>query len=456
VINGPLLRIVVGVLDAVVVGKRAFESNPKTMDAHELLVLTSSYPAHADDYRGRFVARLSAGLGAQLGHRVQVLTPRPPPSPVGAPRPEPPRPTDRSDVTVTYVGRGPHGDLPFGRLYGGSGIPDNLRRQPLEVRHLLSSLRATREALRRHTRGHNGSRAPAAIVAHWLFPFGLLAVLEKPHHRRPVWVVCHSGGVRLLARLPAPVRRWVGGQLASRCDLLTFVSAELRDELLASVGRRAAAVLRVRSAILPMGVDVGDFAAVTPGAGPSALRVVCVGRLVPVKGLDRLLGALAELDGRWRRGMLELIGDGPERPRLARLARRLGVDVRFWGEVPPRRLPYLLNGAALAVLPSRRLASGRREGMPVWALESLAAGLPLVCASDGWAVPPSLAIVPGVFLAASGRRSLSRALSQALDHARAGSSEAMVERRRAVDPFDWGRINARAAELARRYLLGGL
>jgi glycosyltransferase involved in cell wall biosynthesis len=92
------------------------------------------------------------------------------------------------------------------------------------------------------------------------------------------------------------------------------------------------------------GLPEGVF---TPGPRPEALAerlgiardafvMMTVTRLAPEKRLDRALYALAALRGDHPEAMMILLGDGPERARLERLAGRLGVleAVRFPGPVP--------------------------------------------------------------------------------------------------------------------------
>jgi glycosyltransferase involved in cell wall biosynthesis len=107
------------------------------------------------------------------------------------------------------------------------------------------------------------------------------------------------------------------------------------------------------------------------GRAPLALAL---GRLHPNKGFDLLLEALAET----RSVTLWIAGDGPLRPRLERLATRLGITgrVRFlgWREDVPR----LLGSADLLVCPSLQEPFGNVV------IEAWSAGLPVVAtASDG-------------------------------------------------------------------------
>jgi len=98
-----------------------------------------------------------------------------------------------------------------------------------------------------------------------------------------------------------------------------------------------------------------------------------VGRLIPSKGLDVLLNAVAHLDSiNWR---LAIIGEGEQRSELEFLAQKLGVAKRvlFFG-FRQDRISFL-RGMDIFVLPSRT------EGTPRCVMEAMAAGVPVV-ASD--------------------------------------------------------------------------
>ncbi len=138
--------------------------------------------------------------------------------------------------------------------------------------------------------------------------------------------------------------------------------------------------VRSRIAVVPSGIDVAAFAR---GERSQALRaslgvasddkmVLCVGRLGREKNLELAIEAFARLsDARTR---LVVIGDGPHRAALERLALRAGVAARvtFAGELPRERLPDIYASADAFVFPSRTDTQG------LVLVEALAAGLPIV------------------------------------------------------------------------------
>jgi colanic acid/amylovoran biosynthesis glycosyltransferase len=104
------------------------------------------------------------------------------------------------------------------------------------------------------------------------------------------------------------------------------------------------------------------------------LRILNVGRLVPVKGQAVLLEALASVRRRGLDVTLTIVGDGPLRDSLRDLARDLGVEniVEFTGSVGQDDIAAHYRGADLFCLPSLR------EGVPVVLMEAMATGVPVI------------------------------------------------------------------------------
>ena len=131
------------------------------------------------------------------------------------------------------------------------------------------------------------------------------------------------------------------------------------------------------------------------GLDPEAPVVLFVGNLVPVKGLDVLVEACAQLAGRGVRFGLYLVGQGAQRGALERQVaeRGLAAHVRFVGPVANALLPDWYRAADVFVLPSRS------EGVPNVLLEAAACGTRFVATrvggvpevaewGDGQLVPP--------------------------------------------------------------------
>lgn len=121
-----------------------------------------------------------------------------------------------------------------------------------------------------------------------------------------------------------------------------------------------------------------DTVAFRPPAGRSAsatgAEVLCVGRLLPGKGLTLLLAAVAALRRAGLDVRLTLVGDGPARAALEETARREGVaeHVRFLGALGQDDVREHYAHADVFCLPSFA------EGIPVVAMEAMAMELPVV------------------------------------------------------------------------------
>ncbi len=109
-----------------------------------------------------------------------------------------------------------------------------------------------------------------------------------------------------------------------------------------------------------------------------------IGRLVPEKGITDLLRALAALGGNWR---LRLVGSGPQRAELERLAGELGVRdcVTFVGSVPSTQMPDQYHHLDALALPSRTRPNWKEQFGRVL-VEAMASGVPVVGSNSG-AIP---------------------------------------------------------------------
>jgi phosphatidylinositol alpha-1,6-mannosyltransferase len=115
-----------------------------------------------------------------------------------------------------------------------------------------------------------------------------------------------------------------------------------------------------------------------------AAVILCFGRLVPRKGVDRLIRALPRIQKRVPEALLVVGGTGPELRRLQRLAARAGAPVVFAGRVADADAPALYATASVFALPvADRWRGLEVEGLGVVLLEAAACGVPCVTGRSG-------------------------------------------------------------------------
>src|SRR5262245_28138138 len=188
----------------------------------------------------------------------------------------------------------------------------------------------------------------------------------------------------------------------------------LAGALAASAG--AAALVRRDSPGLRVGIvpQQGAPAPITPlRVAHEGLAIGFVGRLVPHRGLDTLLEALAHhRPAEWR---LTVVGDGPERERLERLASdlRLAARIRWAGALPPDRMPELWPGLDVLVVPSRS-TSAWNEPASATLVEAMAHEVAVIGSDAG--VLPELIDDAGLVTPAGDADALAAALERVFDH----------------------------------------
>jgi glycosyltransferase involved in cell wall biosynthesis len=328
-------------------------------------LVTTSFPRETGDYAGSFVGDRARRLLAD-GHTVDVIA-------AGDGRAA--REIEHPRLTVTRIAPASPG---LGALFYGAGAPEALERGGAAIWFAAAHFTAALAAAVR-------VRAPRfdLIESHWLVPGTLACVAAAPGRRQRAFG--HSGDVALLERVA--LGRAIARRLVTAGVALHFVSDELRARFTALAG--APAPVGIVEPLAPQAADWsprdGVDAAGRVQLGLARPTVLAVGRLVPIKGHDRLLHACARFAAaRDGAAPLEVVilGDGPERARLVQLAGRLGVRLRLPGFVPRADVARWLRACDLYVQPSIRLANGRGEGAPVATAEARAVGIPVLVAGD--------------------------------------------------------------------------
>lgn len=165
-------------------------------------------------------------------------------------------------------------------------------------------------------------------------------------------------------------------EAAGKADRLLSVSAALKASMV-EMGMPGERIM-----VHYTGVDLDRFMpadrdSAKAGLGVAGPLLLCVGALVPVKGQQLALDALALIPG----ATLIFAGDGPERGMLEKYAAALGLSerVRFTGVLPQAEIARLMSAADLMMLPSKS------EGLANAWIEAMASGTPVVTADVGGA-----------------------------------------------------------------------
>lgn len=213
--------------------------------------------------------------------------------------------------------------------------------------------------------------SPQFVHAHTLYPAGEAALLNADG-RLPVVVTVHGSDLR--TNLARPAWRDTIARVAERAAAVVCVSTALADELVRELGADRAKVL-----VIPNSFDDATFDYVERATHEGPTRLVAVGNLVPVKGFDVAIEAVARAVEHGADVELTIVGRGPQRAALEALASGRGVAdrIRFTGYIEREQLAEEYARADAVVVPSRQ------EGFGVALVEALATGLPAVVTRSG-------------------------------------------------------------------------
>ncbi|WP_084583581.1 glycosyltransferase [Sphingomonas azotifigens] len=322
-----------------------------------VLVLSTLFPDATRPNFGIFVERQTRALAARDGVAVEVV----------APRGLPPFPLDRHPRYAALASQPAHEDwhgLPVHRprflnLPGTGGR--------LHAAMLARALRPMLAELRR-------SFPFDVISAEFFFPDGPAAIALGRTFGVPVSIKARGSDIHQWTRRPAIARQIVAAGCAA--DGRLAVSLALRDDMIA-LGMPAE-----RTECIVTGVDLARFAPRDRAEAKASLGiegplVASIGALIPLKGHDLLIDAVASMPG----VHLRIAGQGPEADRLAARIEALGCSdrIRLCGPLAPERVAALLAAADVMALASAS------EGLANAWLEALASGTPIVIPDVGGA-----------------------------------------------------------------------
>ena len=290
-----------------------------------VLTLTPFYPSINDDAAGCFVSEPLPWLGKQ-GVRHTVIEVQP------------------------FYRRAVHTNLtaPPGQGMSYFSIPGNFG-LPASGRFLFERVR--RFISRKHRVEHIH-----LIHAHGALPCGHAAALISRELGIPVVISVHGLDAFSTVQAVGCVRRWcaqISAVVFRSARRVICVSEHVRAEVLAGTGEMST------PAVVYNGVDPVVFSPIGSDCKSGAV-ILSVGNLIPIKGHELLLRAIAQLETDFPTLSCEIIGDGPERDRLGDLAVQLNLAnrVRFLGRRSRRAVAKSMQECTMFVLPSRYEALG--------------------------------------------------------------------------------------------------
>jgi glycosyltransferase involved in cell wall biosynthesis len=328
-----------------------------------ICILTTSYPRWDGD-APRFVKDLVDRLADEQHCDITVLAPADP----GAPAVEQDRRCTVRRIRYFWPAK-------LQRLAYGGGMIPNLKTRPMAWLNLVPFAAAFAWKTIRW------GRQADLIHAQW-GPLGALAVLLRPLHGRPVILTVRGADIVGRSAFSRSVTAWA----VRRADAVT-ANAQNSFELC-----RLLRGTDDNLHFIPNGVSLPPAKKVAEArarrAEDSKVRLLTVGRLMPERRYDLLLRAFARISVEHPQAFLQLVGDGPERQRLEKLADQLGVSrqVHFVGQVPTQEVAEYTANADIYVSAAQNEAFGNAV------LEAAACGVPVITTNVGF---PATVVVDG-------------------------------------------------------------
>jgi phosphatidylinositol alpha-1,6-mannosyltransferase len=310
------------------------------------------------------------------------------------------------------------------------------RAQPFRVERWASPVMAPTNALRRRVQRMADDHGADLVIIDPLSPTSLVG----PRLDRPFGIIVHGAEVTIPASVP-------GYQLLVR-KALREASVVVAAGTWPATAAYQAAGRPLPTVIVPPGVDHRRFRPYSStervearrrlGIAEDALVVASVSRLVPRKGMDVTIEAVAQLADRHPRLELVIAGEGRDRTRLEGFIASTGAPARLLGRLDDDGLVDLYGCAdVFAMLCRNRWAGLEQEGFGIVFLEAAAVGVPAVAGASGGAAEAVDDGITGVVVSRPTEvEAVTEAVGGLLDDPVRRSAMGSAARRRAVSAFD--------------------
>ena len=390
-----------------------------------VLVIASTYPRWANDHEPGFIHELCKRLSAQFNIIALV------PDAIDA--------DPNGMLDGVYVVRYHYAPKKLQSLVNNGGIINNLKtfwwKWLLVPSFLIGQYLAVKKIL--------STQKIDIIHAHWLIPQGWIASRFYKKFNIPYVVTSHGGDLfGLQGRALTKIKK----KVAKEATAMTVVSQAMKDYL------EQISIQPKILEVIPMGVDLRHRFTPNFDMQRHQNELLFVGRLVPKKGLNYLLDALAILVRERPELRLSIVGFGPEESALKQqvIQLKLEKNVNFLGPLSQDKLPKMYHQATLFVAPFVRADNGDQEGLPVALMEAIGCGCPAVVGHVAGIEDLLGEDITAIAVNPHQLQELATAILKALDEPMIAAERAMRIRQNAIEHIDWNSVaNAYANILAK-------
>jgi len=275
-----------------------------------------------------------------------------------------------------------------------------------------------------------GAAAPLAIMSRAIRKAGISRIIALTHGHEVWWSKVWPFKLAI---------RFIGNNV----DHLSYLGEFTRSQISRSLSHQASQAM---VKIAP-GIDTDHFA---PHSGAAELRhslglsdkkvIVSVGRLVHRKGQDILIEALPEILQRYPTAHILMVGEGPYREQLQKLALKNKVDnaITFIGRIQYSDLPRYFSAGDVFAMPSRsRLAGLEVEGLGIVYLEASSCELPVIAGRSGGAPDAVIEGVTGITVDGTKPNEIAAAIISLFDNPAAAREIGLAGRKWIQSNWRW-------------------
>ena len=275
-----------------------------------------------------------------------------------------------------------------------------------------------------------GAAAPLALMAPALRKSGVKKIIALTHGHEVWWAKVFPFNLAMK-------------RIGNSVDHLTYLGEFTRKAISGSLTQKGDdAMVKIAP-----GIDTAHFIPqpdsiqkrITLGLEGKKI-IISVGRLVHRKGQDKLIEAMPGILQRVPNAHLLLVGEGPYRPHLEKLVKKLSLNqnITFVGRILYEKLPSYLSAADLFAMPSRSRFFGLEvEGLGIVYLEASACGIPVVAGNSGGAPDAVLQGVTGLCVDGTDINQIAQAVIDICSDAKRASNMGSAGRNWIVDQWRW-------------------